>query len=88
MIQKAKGNNIMNNKAKYNRCALPRLTAKLVERDLDKWREEDRMKMEKEATIEEKIRKKEKEKRRGAANRRMEQGQPSKKKRRVEEGPN
>ena len=46
------------------------------------------MKMEKEATIEEKIRirKKEKAKRRGAANRRMEQGQPSKKKRRVEEG--
>ena len=88
LIQKARHNNIMNNKAEYNRCALPRLTAKLGEKDLDKWREEDRREMEKEATIEEKIRirKKEKAKRRGAANRRMEQGQPTQKKRRVEAG--
>ena len=42
---------IRNNKAEYNRCALPRLTAKLGERDLDKWREEDRREMEQEATI-------------------------------------
>ena len=46
----------MNKKAEYNRCALPRLTAKLGEKELDKWREEDREEMEKEATIEEKIR--------------------------------
>jgi hypothetical protein len=86
LIQKARKNNIMNNKAEYNRCALPRLTAKLGEKDLDKWREEDRREMEKEATIEEKIRirKKEKAKKRGAANRRMEHGQPMQKKRRVE----
>ena len=79
LIQKARHNNIMNNKAEYNCCALPRLTAKLGERDLDKWREEDRRELEKEATIEEKIRirKKEKAKRRGTANRRMEHGQPT-----------
>ena len=34
LIQKARRNNIMNNNAEYNRCALPRLTAKLGERDL------------------------------------------------------
>ena len=76
----------MNNKAEYNRCALPRLTAKLGEKDLTRWREEDRLEMEKEASIEEKIRmrKKEKAKRRGEGNRRMEQGQPKRKRRRVE----
>ena len=44
--------------------------------------------MQREATIEEKIwiRKKEKVKRRGEMNRRMEQGQPKKKKLRLEEG--
>ena len=36
MIQKSRQHNIMNNKAEYNRCALPRLTAKLGERELDK----------------------------------------------------
>ena len=63
----------MNNKAEYNRCALPRLTAKLGEKELNKWRAEDREEMEKEATIEEKIRirKKEKAKKRGDMNWRM-----------------
>ena len=55
-IQKSRHHKIMNNKVEYNRCALPRLTAKLGEKDLDRWREEDRLEMEKEATIEEKIR--------------------------------
>ena len=65
LIQKSRHHHIMNNKAEYNRCALPRLTAKLVERELGKWREEDRREMEKEASIEEKIRiRKIKEKRR------------------------
>ena len=58
------------------------------ERDLEKWREEDRQEMEREASTEEKIRirKKEKAKRRGETNRRMEPGQPKKKKIRMEEG--
>ena len=69
MIQKSRQHNIMNNKAEYIRCALPRLTAKLGERELEKWREVDKEEMLKEATIEEKIRirKKEKAKERGAA---------------------
>jgi hypothetical protein len=85
MIQKARSHNIMNNKAEYNRCALLRLTAKLGERDLEKWREEDRLEQAREATIEEKIRlrKKEKAKKRGDANRRMEKGQSARKRRKV-----
>ena len=42
LIQKERGNLLMNNKAEYNRCALPRLTAKLGEKDLEKWRTEDK----------------------------------------------
>ena len=89
IIQKKRHyHHLMNNKAEYNRCALPRLTAKLGEKDLDKWRESDRQEMAKEASIEEKIRnrKKEKAKKRGAASRRMDKGQPSRKKRRIEIG--
>ena len=56
-IQKArKTSRIMNSKSEYNRCALPRLTAKLGEKDLEKWRKEDREEMEKEASLEEQIR--------------------------------
>ena len=82
LIQKNRHHKIMNNKAEYNLCALPRLMAKLGEKDLSNRREE----MEKEASIEEKkrLRKKEKSKRRGEGNRRMEQEQPKKKRRRVE----
>ena len=56
LIQKARVHKIMNNKSEYNRCALPRLTAKLGERDMERWREEDRLEHQQEATIEEKIR--------------------------------
>ena len=53
-IQKArKTSRIMNAKSEYNRCALPRLTARLGEKDLDKWRKEDREEQEKEASMEE-----------------------------------
>ena len=68
LVQQSRKNNIMNNKAEYNRCALPRLTAKLGEKELERWREEDKKERMNEATIEEKIRiwKKEKAKERGA----------------------
>ena len=46
LIQKARNQHIMNNKCEYNRCALPRLTAKLGEKELDKWRKEDIIEME------------------------------------------
>ena len=55
-IQKARDQLIMNDKSEYNRCALPRLTTRLGEKELKRWREEDRIELEKEATIEEKIR--------------------------------
>ena len=81
LIQKHRNNFLMNNKAEYNRCALPRLTAKLGEKDLEKWREEDREEILKEASIEEKIRMriKEKAKKRAEQGRRTEQGQPKRK---------
>ena len=81
LIQKARAHNIMNNKAEYNRCALPRLTAKLGERDMEKWREEDGLEHLQEATIEDKIRvrKKDKAKKRAEATRRREKCQPAKK---------
>jgi hypothetical protein len=48
-IQKDRRHNIMNNKSEWNRCALPRLTAKLGEVDLEKWREGDKEEMMREA---------------------------------------
>jgi hypothetical protein len=60
MIQKSRWHNIMNIKSKYNRCAIPRLTTKLGEKDLERWRDKDRIEMEKEAGIEEKIRERKK----------------------------
>ena len=81
-IQKERRHHLMNSKSEYNRCALPRLTARLGEKDLEKWREEDREEMEKEATIEEKIRQRKKKRsmERAEQTRRREQGQPKKKK--------
>ena len=75
-IQKARTQKILNNKSEYNRCAIPRLTAKLGERELQNWREEDKEELEREASIEEKIRirKKERAKKRAEASRRMEPG--------------
>ena len=85
--QKRKGNTIMNAKAEYNRCALPRLTPKLGEKDMEKWREEDRRETAVEASLEEKIRirRKEKARKRMEASRRMEAGQPRRKKQRLDE---
>ena len=42
IIQKERRHHLMNNKAEWNRCALPRLTTKMGEVDLEKWRDEDR----------------------------------------------
>ena len=87
LIQQSRLHYLMNSKSEYNRCAIPRLTTKMGEKDLEKWRVKDRLEMEKEATIEEKIRvrKKAKAKDRGEANRRREAGQPAKKKMRLQD---
>ena len=62
---------------------MPRLTARLGEKELSKCRKEDKMEM----AIEERIRmmRKKKAKERAATNRRMETGQPARKRRKVEE---
>ena len=89
LIQKERNNHILNSKAEYNRCAIPRLTCKLGEKELTKWRVEDKIEQAKEATIEEKIRirKKEKAKRRAEKGRRMEKGQPARKRRKANNQP-
>ena len=83
LIQKARNHHIMNSKAEYNRCSIPRLSTKMGEKELKKWREEDKIELEKEASIEEKIRirNKNKSKKRIEASRRMETGQPIRKRR-------
>ena len=77
----------LNLQAEYNRCVLPRLTAKLGERDIEKWRKEDKLELDREATIEEKIRirKKARARDRAEASRRRDKGQPAMKKRRIED---
>ena len=42
LIQKERNHHIMNSKAEYNRCAIPRLTCKLGEKELTNWRAEDK----------------------------------------------
>ena len=48
-IQEAKKTrHILNSKSEYNRCALPRLTAKLGEKELERWKKDDKAEDEKE----------------------------------------
>ena len=54
--QERSKHHLMNSKSEYNRCALPRLTSKMGEVDLEKWREADKEEMRQEASIEEKVR--------------------------------
>ena len=86
--QERSKHHLMNSKSEFNRCALPRLTAKLGEVELGKWREKDREEMIQEASIEEKIRSRKKKKslERAERARRMEQDQPKKKRRKVDKG--
>ena len=46
----------MNNRSEFNRCAIPRLVTKLGEKELKKWREEDREMQKTEEQVEEQIR--------------------------------
>ena len=51
LIQQNRGHYLMNSKSEYNRCAIPRLTAKLGEKELQNWRENDKEELQKESTI-------------------------------------
>ena len=87
MIQQERNkHHLMNSKSEYNRCALPRLTSKLGEVELGKWREKDMEEMKHEASIEEKIRSRKKKKslERAERARRMDKDQPKKKRRKVD----
>ena len=42
LIQGSRGHHILNSRAEYNRCAVPRLVTKLGEKEMKKWCEEDK----------------------------------------------
>ena len=56
MIQGNRSHKLLNLKAEYNRCAIPRLVTKLGEKELDKWQKSDKEDQESEDKIESKIR--------------------------------
>ena len=60
-IQSNREENLLNSKAEYNRCALPRLTTTLGEKQLKERREEEQDEKIKEDLLSEKIRKLRKE---------------------------
>ena len=55
MIQGKRDHHIMNSRAEFNRCAIPRLVTKLGEKELKKWREKDIEMQKAEEKVEEKI---------------------------------
>ena len=55
-LQENSGHNLLNSKAEYNRCAIPRLTTKIGEKLYEKWAKEEKNEKEKDDIIEEKIR--------------------------------
>ena len=54
--QETSSHNILNSKAEYNRCALPRLTTKLGDKDFEAWKVEKQEEKKKEEELERKIR--------------------------------
>ena len=46
---------LLNSRAEYNRCSLPRLTAKIGEKDYKRWEKEEVKEMEKDERLKEKI---------------------------------
>ena len=55
-IQKEREHHLLNSRAEYNRCAVPRLTTKIGEKDYKKWERKNEEEREKEEILEEKIR--------------------------------
>ena len=55
LIQENRFHYILNSKSEYNRCSLPRLTAKLGEREWKKKAKEERLEKEKELELEKRI---------------------------------
>ena len=56
IIQGKRDHHIMNSRAEFNRCAIPRLVTKLGEKELKEWRLTDMEMQKKEEKVEEKIR--------------------------------
>ena len=55
MMQENRIHHIINSKSEYNRCSLPRLTAKLGDREWKKKAKEERMEKEKEIELDKRI---------------------------------
>ena len=56
LIQSNRDHHVLNSRAEFNRCAIPRLVTKLGEEEMKKWREKDKEMQENEEKVEEKIR--------------------------------
>ena len=63
--QKRKSNFLLNSKAEYNRCAVPRITTKIGEKHFKKWEKESEKEKAREEELEEKIRRLRKVRNRG-----------------------
>ena len=56
IIQENKRHHLLNSKSDYNRCAIPRLAAKLGNNDFKAWTEEEKEERKKDLEINEKVR--------------------------------
>ena len=56
LIQGKRDHHIVNSRSEFNQCAIPRLVTKLGEKELKKWREEDKEMEQNEEKVEEQIR--------------------------------
>ena len=81
--QESMKHNILNSKSEYNRCALPRITTKLGEKEFNSWKEEQLLEKQKEEEIEKKIRILRKERNKDRRQVFPERNQPAMKKRKL-----
>ena len=84
--QESNDHNILNSKSEYNRCALPRLTTRLGEKDFEEWREEKIEEKRKEEELERKIRLLRKERNKERKSDFNIQSHPAQKKRKLDSG--
>ena len=83
VIQQERSHHLLNSKAEYNRCAVPRLTTKIGENDYKKWEEKSNEENLREEALEEKIRRLRKD--RNLTRRTFQKDQPSAKRRKITE---
>ena len=65
VIQQERHHNLLNSRAKFNRCAIPRVTTKMGENLFKQWEAENEKEKEKDEKLEEKLREMRKERNKG-----------------------